>query len=330
MQTLKKLIFFSLLSLLLSSRGIAQVNLVPNPSFEDTLACSYYTNQYQGYVANWMGLSPQYFNDSCQYLGVGVPDNVWGYQWPRTGGAYSGINTLFLDSFAFTVNKRDYIYVPLSDTLKAGQYYSVSFYVNLANNCEYACNSIGAWFSKTVPMLNGFVLRVTPQLNNANVALTDTMGWTQVKGIFAATGGEHFMTIGNFNPDSSSSYKFVHPSINNQYDWRNSFYYIDDVSVTLDTTDHLGIPTLPEPAATLTVFPNPNNGLMTLNYALINTKEAHFELYDICGKQINSYALDINKYALTIDESQLSRGLYFYRMVLDGIKTSGGKIVIVK
>ena len=330
LRIVKKLIYFSILSLLLSTRGTAQVNLVPNPGFEDTLMCVTTTNQFQGYVAKWMGIFPQYFNDSCPSVLTGVPDNIWGYQYPRTGQAYAGVKTFAVTTFASEVNKRDYIYVPLTDSLHGGQYYTVSFYVNLANNCEFACNNIGAWFSPAAPNLNGYLLRVKPQVNNLYLPLTDTLGWTQVKYSFAAKGGERFMTIGNFTPDSLCPFLYMHGPFNNTYDWRNSFYYIDDVSVNLDTLDHLGIQSLSAPVATLTVFPNPNNGQMTLNYAMQNIKEAHFELYDFCGKLISSFALDVNKYALTIDESNLSKGLYFYRLVMDGIQSSGGKIVILK
>jgi len=330
LRTLKKLIYFSILSLLLSTRGTAQVNLVPNPGFEDTLGCVSAINQFQGYVSKWMGNSPSYFNDSCPSVQTGIPDNIWGYQFPHNGRAYAGIHTYSMATFVSDMNKRDYMYVPLTDSLRAGKTYAVSFYVNLANNCEYACNNIGAWFSPTAPNLNGSLLRVTPQLDNLTQSLTDTLGWTKVNALVVAKGGERFMTIGNFRSDSVALYTYMHAAPNNTYNWLNSFYYIDDVSVTADTLDHVGIQTLPEPVATLTVFPNPNNGQMTLNYALINIKEAHFELYDFCGKLINTYALDVNRYALTIDESNLSGGLYFYRMVLDGLKTSGGKIVIVK
>jgi hypothetical protein len=67
-----------------------------------------------------------------------------------------------------------------------------------------------------------------------------------------------------------------------------------------------------------------------LNYAFMNIKEAHFDLYDMYGKQIRTFALDPNKYTLLIDESNLSKGLYFYRLILDGNISSGGKIVIVR
>jgi OOP family OmpA-OmpF porin len=262
---LKKLIYISFLSLLLSTWGIAQVNLVPNPGFEDTLGCVSAINQFQGYVAKWMGMTPSYFNDSCPSVQTGIPDNIWGYQYPHSGRAYAGVHTFSMATFVSDMNKRDYIYVPLTDSLQGGKLYTVSFFVNLANNCEYACKNIGAWFSPVAPNLNGNLLRVTPQVDNFYPPLTDTLGWTQLYFTLLAKGGERFMTIGNFHSDSLSSSTYLHPAVNNTYDWRNSFYYIDDVSVTLDTLDHVGIRNIPEPAATLTVFPNPNSGQMTLD-----------------------------------------------------------------
>ena len=63
----------------------AQGNLVPNPSFEDTIHCVTHDSQFQGFVKYWMGGYGEYYSEICQGNQVGVPQNDIGYQWPRTG-----------------------------------------------------------------------------------------------------------------------------------------------------------------------------------------------------------------------------------------------------
>src|SRR5436189_139332 len=75
--------------LLLSTSASAQ-NLVPNPSFEDTVACP--TTVDQVYKATgWHSYrpSPDYFNTCADSASLfSVPYNAFGYQYPRTGNAY--------------------------------------------------------------------------------------------------------------------------------------------------------------------------------------------------------------------------------------------------
>lgn len=61
----------------------AQVNLVPNPSFEDTVSCPNYANQIDKAVG-WHASrnTPDYFN-GCDWLtsNQSVPNNFRGYQY---------------------------------------------------------------------------------------------------------------------------------------------------------------------------------------------------------------------------------------------------------
>src|SRR5947208_1800729 len=73
-------------------------NLVPNPSFEDTVHCP--ATSLQNFIdlsSSWYSAraSPNYFN-SCVSDSIGlwdVPRNGFGYQLPATGNAYSGLYT---------------------------------------------------------------------------------------------------------------------------------------------------------------------------------------------------------------------------------------------
>jgi hypothetical protein len=328
---LKNSLYIAILTLLLGSQGQAQTNLVPNPGFEDTLRCATQINQFQGYVKNWMGVNNDYFNDSCDVPNLGVPANLWGYQYTHSGLAMAGTTTIYLDSFASTYNAREYIYAQLTDTLTGGKKYFVSFYVDGANNTVYTCNDFGASFTVNPLSLNHLVQHIVPQIQNdpINNPLTDTAGWTQVKGWFIASGGEKYITLGNFTPDSLCHIRYQRQAPNNTYDWRFAYYYIDDISVTLDTTA-AGIVTLSAPKADVRVYPTPNDGNMTVDYVLQNTHEARFELYDLCGKLIDSRMLDPNKPNLSVSENDLSKGVYIYHVIADKANLTSGKIVIVK
>src|ERR1043165_3367909 len=75
-------------------------NLVPNPSFEDTVKCPTNHGDINGIDAsNWLtfGSTPDYFNSCNNYPasdynhGCSVPDNWAGFQAAATGFAYAGL-----------------------------------------------------------------------------------------------------------------------------------------------------------------------------------------------------------------------------------------------
>src|SRR5437868_5222781 len=83
----------SVFILLLISNFCFSQNLVPNPSFEDTVACPNNLSQINRAIG-WSSYrqTPDYYN-SCSINGgySGVPLNQFDYQYPRTGNAYAGL-----------------------------------------------------------------------------------------------------------------------------------------------------------------------------------------------------------------------------------------------
>ena len=113
-------------------------NLVPNPSFEDTLNCP--TNQAQIYNAPpWFqptANTPDYFHP-CSGTFIGVPQNWHGYQFARTATAYAGFGCQYS-----SMNGREYIESKLLDSLLAGKKYCVEFYVSLSDSSTVAVSNI--------------------------------------------------------------------------------------------------------------------------------------------------------------------------------------------
>ena len=209
---MKKICIYVLL--LFSAQLFGQVNLVPNPSFEDTVACPItYGNLDQ--AANWVSATqatPTYYNACASPNGnlawYGVPINYYGYQVPFDGNAY-----IFLLLFSKGPgNNRYYAEAKLLSTLIAGKKYLVSFRVSLTDSSQYACDDIGVYFSDSLINIPTTIsnLAFKPHVENQQGnLLNNKTGWNLVSGIYTAIGTESWITIGNFKPDSTTNYYSV-------------------------------------------------------------------------------------------------------------------------
>ncbi|MGB0369370.1 MAG: hypothetical protein ACPGD8_08175, partial [Flavobacteriales bacterium] len=225
--------WFSLLFLfLLQHFVVAQVNLVPNPSFEDFTACPTFASQLDR-AAPWFNPnigSPEYYN-SCAAPGsyMSLPSGTSGhYQYPKTGNGFAGLFTFRTD-----VNSmREYIEVQLTSALEADKCYYLEFFVNAPNNFPYASDGIGAHVSVgEITAGDANPLLVSPQVENqtGNI-ISDTLGWTKIAGYFTASGGEDHLTIGNFKNDASTNWTEFNPDVWYQ---QSSYLYVDDVLLEL-------------------------------------------------------------------------------------------------
>ena len=147
-----------------------------------------------------------------------VPSNFAGTQSPNTGEGYAGIYVR-----AQNGEYREYILAPLLESLEANAHYLLSFYISMG---DVGCASqlVGAYVSEDAPHSGSSSghLDVTPQLETNQGWLTESEGWIYVSGCFIAEGGEQFITLGNFHPDSETP--ILEPCFNGI-----SYYYIDDV-----------------------------------------------------------------------------------------------------
>ena len=122
----------------------AQLNLVPNPSFEDTI-------QNNGpLVKNWntnIGTA-DYFSPYYTFDGFKTPINVRGSQIAKNGVAYFGI--FFLDLRRF--DTREYLQIELLSSLSANEKYEIEFYLSLADSFYLAVSAedIGIYFSDSL------------------------------------------------------------------------------------------------------------------------------------------------------------------------------------
>jgi gliding motility-associated-like protein len=231
-----KIILIHIVLFLFTSISFAQ-NLVHNPSMEEYYDCYYtYThnpkNAYYWYDPTKMTSDylHECHNNNVYGAGYEIPQNMYGYQWARTGKAY-----MFIGLALNWNNLREHISVKLKDSLDSGKTYCVSLYASFSESSTCAIDDIGFLFTKdsiNFPVLpppagsplTGWIPQYT---NHNNGIIEDDLNWVKIEGSFIAGGGERFLTIGSFAPDSLINF-IVIGSSGPPY---GAGYYIDDVSV---------------------------------------------------------------------------------------------------
>ena len=205
-------------------------NLVPNASFETKFDCSF---NYIESSTPWCGLNSVGYLNACMTPTMGVPIQYWSasypsFQYPRSGDAYATFGFIFPVMAA----AGRYPHIKLTDTLKAGKIYCVTYFVSLWNDCKYSADKMGALltatpFNCTVTSQNLYT-GYTPQVVSPTGYLyNDTLNWQEVSGSFTAVGNEAYLTIGNFFPNASHTYSLSYPNGVRLL----AEYYLDDVSV---------------------------------------------------------------------------------------------------
>lgn len=215
-------------------------NIISNYSFEDTLECPGGVDElynappwFRPTIGTGVG-SSDYFNSCTSNSSASTPDNIFGYQTPKTGAAYAGLGVYVTD---FGGEGREYIEAPLKNLLISNKKYCVEFYVSLAEKTNLpsggigGINTIGAYFSQDSVLSNSWVhIPVIPQVES-NFFILDTTNWVLISGEFIAQGGEKFITIGNFRDDANTNVMSIDTVPCGNGFSCEIYYFIDDVSV---------------------------------------------------------------------------------------------------
>lgn len=83
-------------------------------------------------------------------------------------------------------------------------------------------------------------------------------------------------------------------------------------------------------ATYFSVSPNPNNGEMHFSISIAAGKTATIELFDMTGKMIRAVNIQSATNSLALNANDLSQGIYFCRLMVNGEMVSGEKISVVK
>ena len=331
---MKKSVFILILCLKAIS-FIAQNNIVPNGSFEDSISCpSSLTQNFT--VKEWYNPSlyptstPDYFHSCHPQNGVlSVPQNGRGYQAPKEGEAYVGI-------FVYNIGdtSREYIQVKLKNQLEAQKKYCLRFYISLADYSVYGCDTIASLFSDT-PLISGMeVFTSNKLLYSKKYINSNYKDWEELFFEFIAKGGEKYLTIGAFNNIKCDSLN--NSSIHFSY---TSFYYIDDVWLYECEDDRL-----PPPASDSSLhykLPNvisPNADGLNDAFVLESrgVKEVSVTLYNRWGELVQSTKYNVQNIDV-LSKTQLwdathknkpaPQGVYYYLIELS---TKTSEVIIEK
>lgn len=208
-------------------------NLVPNPSFENlnrSAPCDIIQSkvEFSSYLQNWTipndGTSDIYSTLVPATCTANCLSSIQGSQAPRTGEIMCAF-ILYGIHYSSIYSYREYIQTQLTSPLIIEKKYYAEMYVSLADFVKYGCNNIGMAFSTTqITEPNDGVISFTPQVKSSAI-ITDTINWVKISGIFTATKAAKYLTIGNFNDDTSTAATIL----NNNYRLNTAYYYIDDI-----------------------------------------------------------------------------------------------------
>jgi hypothetical protein len=154
--------------------------------------------------------------------------------------------------------------------------------------------------------------------------LSDSVNWVAVSGTFIANGGEQYLTLGNFRDESHTMKQYLGGSGSLNLE---AYYYIDDVYV--GTTPATSIQE-EKKEQDIKLYPNPNNGEMTLDCNLQDTENGSLVIYSLTGKIIKLVQLSSGTKSLRINAQELQAGMYLYEVHINGKESKKNKLTIIK
>jgi len=210
---------------------------------------------------------------------------------------------------------REYIGVPLLQSLHEGTKYFVSFYANFSGGISERCatNKLGALFTmQQYSSANPLNLNNHAEVFDDSI-IKDTVNWVRVSDSFVADSNYQYLAIGNFFDDIHTD--TIRLTSNVAF---NSYYYIDDVCVTTDSLYNENWTTASFIEAMneqVKIFPNPSSGVFYVqSFYNINS----LQVFNSFGQMVfENNNIDNKLYSL--DLNVLSSGIYLLRI----IKSSG-------
>jgi Secretion system C-terminal sorting domain len=239
MKLLNYLLHISKLSLFLVLFGLGNsraqiINLVPDPSFEDTLSVVGYGTPLA--LRTWNNLHPLHLA-ACRTVYF-YSGNMQFFLSNFKQDAHSGGGGIIIDNSFLGISdfRRGLVRCRLKNKLVAGKTYCARIYAVFGERyAPYVTDGLQLYFDNgqldTMISIrkdsSGIYPQVLPQVSLSYV-LTDTINWTAVMGSFVANGTEEYLTIGNFKSDIATNKIVINPSTLND---PGSTLLIDDVSV---------------------------------------------------------------------------------------------------
>ncbi len=233
---MKKSVLLTLTGAVLSTCLIAQNNLVPNGSFEETEKKVKKGAGEIQLATGWIAVN----EESPADLFAGTvkkeyshPENIKGYCLPADGDNFAGVR-FYSDRGG---GPRTYIMAKLKKPLIAGKSYCVSFKVSLSDLSKAASANITAYVGGKAKMKDIEAGEIKPNVQHSkNRIFKDSYLWETVCSTITAEGGERYMTIGNFKTEEMIGKKETErmrltAQFRGTMQTRDSYYFVDDVQI---------------------------------------------------------------------------------------------------
>ena len=207
-------VFFVLLFLSTTAQTKSK-NLVPNPSFE----------QHKNKANTITNAIPWKNVGTVDYYMKPEKRDTGRYKGAHSGSCYAGLR--------FQSEYKEYMYVPLTEPLERGQTYRFRMYVRLLGASTVTLKQLGVYFSQEV-YSNKMEFTKENQIDTSySKGISGTFDWVPIKGDYVAKGGEKYVIIGNFNLMKQD---MVRVNKWNLFEFKEAYYYIDDISLRKKTT----------------------------------------------------------------------------------------------
>lgn len=295
-------VIFTYISLLLSSILYSQDSLVLYSGFEENFQPVYNANQIADFNSIWFTAwgTPDMFSTNSIGTGRSIPINVAGHQIPLQGESYSGLAT-----FAnYSPLVREWLGTKLTDSLIEGQTYCIKMNISLADTVSYASDNFGVYFNPN-SMFQTNSIDISYPLNYEYVISTphgsifnNSEVWTKIELQYTAKGDERYMYIGNFYPDSLTTFQYTGVG---DPQFGIAYYYIDEVSVYKCE----GVSIKENTVSPITIYPNPSNGIFTIESG---NPIQQLKIYNAFGQLVQTESP--NSVKTTVDLTHLQAGIY--------------------
>lgn len=236
------------ISFFLLSNSIFCQNLILNPSFEQTKKCIDNIGSFGEKISNWSvptSGTTDFFN-SCSKNKTGVPENFQGIQNAEFGKNYVGFGL-------HRAWSTEYVQGKLAEKLIKGKKYKISFYVNLADESNYAVNRFDFLFTDREIKINSLDALSESLITKIGVEkysyhniqsekfYDNKTLWQKVSKEFIATGNEKFLIIGDFSKYFGNDKLKISKKKMKIRKQILSYYYLDMVSVEAIEEDNIKV-----------------------------------------------------------------------------------------
>jgi len=352
---MKRLIIVLSISLIIGLNLKAQINLVPNGSFEEITSCP--TIFPEPYIGNiqiaepWWNSSRNDFTDqtsltspdilnTCSEVASPLSNIIYGIQEPHEGSSIAGIiaYTAVASATEGTYHWGEYIETKLTTSIYPNKIYELKFYLSLSDlrsifnlkRVFVACTT-DSLFGEHYNYADENLSSVFPSLNPADLVEINGLdsvpydAWQEVKVIFSPQTTSNYITLGAFQSNKTIQQTFDRvlfrdpPPFGVTVASHTTYYFIDNISL-IEIGD-VGLNEI-DNYLDVELFPNPVSNLLNITNKKI-TGGFRVLMHDATGRIVKqSQFSGLGSHTLNLEG--LAQGIYYCRIM------QGNEVVVVE